>query len=100
MTRLILISSGRVPTIVITLYTQRIPDVVELTEELLYTGHVQPARIMRRIVVQCGDFGFALGEIFRVVQAAIVGRNAVIFAKVHGPSHLLARDEGFVELLA
>src|SRR5687767_12437115 len=100
MTRLILMSSGRVPTIVMTLSTQPLLDEIEREEQLLDARDVEALCVVRRVVVEMGNLRLTLDEELVVVQVSIVDGDAVVAARVFGFRHLLPGEQRFVEFFA
>src|SRR4051794_21867016 len=92
--------SGRVPTTVMTLSTDRLANHRKRQQRLLDLGDVQPSRVVRRVVVEVGDPWLAFDEVLIVIQAAGIGRDSVVAAKVSGPRHFLARHQRLVKFFA
>src|SRR5471032_2558221 len=100
MTRLILISSGRVPTSVMTLSIKLLLDVVELEQQRLDPWYIQARCIVGGVIVQLGDPLLTLDKVLLVVQVAVVRRNPIVTPHVFGLGHFLAGNQRLVEFFA
>src|SRR5690606_9101340 len=100
MTRDILMSSGRVPTMVMTLSTEHLLDVIQFEQQLLYLRDVQPFRVVGGVIVRLRYPHLTLAEILRIIEVAIIGRNAVIAPQVLSLGHFLAGNERLIQFFA
>src|SRR5690242_16697385 len=100
MTRLILMSSGLVPTSVMILRIDTARDEVVLQQQLLDLGHRQPLRVLGGVIVKLRDPSFALHEILAIVEITVVRAYSKVPLAILSPGTLLAREERLVQLLA
>src|ERR1700759_3906112 len=90
-------SSGRVPTSVMTLSIKLLLNVFQIQKNLFHAFYIQALSVMRGVIVQIGNLLLAFNKELFVVQVAVVRWNAIVAAHVFGLGHFFTRNQRFVK---